>query len=230
MRRGGAAFVALALSLALGAAACGTTAPRLAPGQLLASAQAALNATPSVHFSITSSGDTEGSGVTVTGGTGSLVRPAGLTGTFELDHGGLPLTIGIEAEGAKFYVKLPFFGYQAANPAKYGLVNPELLLSRTHGLTAILAGVRDGRSDGTTRLSGELLDKVSGSVPGTDIPVIPDVAPSRPVAVVAEIDPTTRQLRQVTLTGPFVSASASTTYVVTITDYGQPVNISLPTS
>lgn len=215
------------MALALGVAACGTSAPVLTPGQLLASAQAALNATPSVHFSITSSG---ASGNGITGGAGSLVRPAGLTGTFDVDVHGLPLTVGVKAEGAKFYVRQPFFGYQATNPAKYGLVNPELLLSRTHGLTGILAGVHDGRSDGTTRLSGELLDKVSGSVPGTDIPVIPDLAPSKPVAVVADIDPTTRQLRQVILTGPFVSASVPTTYVVTLTDYGKPVSISLPTS
>lgn len=216
----------MGLVLALGLTACGSSGRSPTPGQLLVGAQSALNATPSVHFDITSSGEVGN----ITGGQGALVRPAGLTGTFDITEAGLPLTIGVVAEGAKFYVKLPFRGFVAANPAAYGFGNPAQLLSRSHGLTEILAGVRGARSDGTTRLAGELLDKVAGTVPGSDIPVIPDVAPSQPVALVAEIDPASRQLRRVTLTGPFVSGRALTTYVVTITEYGQPVSITLPTS
>ncbi|MGH9129987.1 MAG: LppX_LprAFG lipoprotein [Acidimicrobiales bacterium] len=226
MRRAGLGFALVAL--AVGAAACGATSgggPNAS--KLLGLAKTTLDATPSVHFSITSKGASGGTGIT--GGQGSLVRPAGITGTFDLNYGGLPLTIQVEAEGARFYAKLPFSSkFKAADPAKYDLGNPEQLFSTTHGLSGILAGAKGAKLDGTTRLSGELLDKVSGSVPGADIPVIPDLAPSKPVSLLVAIDPTSHQVRQVTLVGPFVSATASTTYVVTLTGYGQPVSVSLP--
>ena len=56
------------------------------------------------------------------------------------------------------------------------------------------------------RLSGELLDTVSYTVPGKVIPVLPDLAPDRPVSLTVSIDPQTYELRQVTLVGPFTTA------------------------
>ncbi|MGH9131712.1 MAG: LppX_LprAFG lipoprotein [Acidimicrobiales bacterium] len=220
----GAACVALAL-LATG---CGGS-PQVPAAKLLVSAQAALNATHGVHFVITS--QNSGGGDAVTGGEGDLIRPAGLVGTFDLRLSGLPLTLAVKAEGERFYVKVPFSSsYVETSPSKYGIGNPAQFLSRPDGLSKILGVATDARVTGTTRLSGELLDEVSASVPGADIPVLSDYAPAKPVAMVAEIDPTSRQLRRVTLTGPFVVASTEATYVVTLTDYGDSASVNLPGS
>ena len=78
------------------------------------------------------------------------------------------------------------------------------------------------------RLSGELLDSVDATVAGTDIPVLPDAAPKRPVELVALVNPVDDQLRQVRLTGPFISAQSDSTYVLTLTAYDEHLDITLP--
>lgn len=226
MRR--AAFGAACLVVALGASACGAPPPP-PPGQLLAGAKAALDATDSVHFSFTSSGAAAKIGVT--GGSGDLVRPDGLTGSFDIYLGGLSATAKIISKGTRFYVEYPFTGhFSAASPSSVGFGNPAKLLSRTDGLVKILSVASGARSQGSTRIHGELVDEVAASVPGADIPVIPDRAPARPVHMLAYIDPSSHQLRRISLTGPFVSATANTTYVVTITKYGEPVSLTLPST
>lgn len=217
--------------LALAATACGAATPSLPPNRLLASAEAALNTTNSLHFVITSSDS--GGGSAVTGGEGDLMRPSGLAGSFEVSLSAAlpPVTVKVKAEGAKFYVEIPFTSsYVETNPSQYDLPNPAQFLSRTDGLSKILGVAVGAKLSGTTRLSGELLDQVSATVPGGDIPVIPDLAPSKPVHMVADIDPVSHQLRQVTLTGPFVTAGTDSTYVVSFTNYGEPVNVTLPGS
>jgi hypothetical protein len=65
-------------------------------------------------------------------------------------------------------------------------------------------------------------------VPGTDIPVLPDAAPSRPVSLTAAIDPKTFEMRVITLSGPLTSATSNSTFVLTITNYDEHVTITLP--
>lgn len=229
MRAGalGAACVALALACS----ACGAATPSVPAAQLLAEAKVALNATNSVHFLITSTDS--GGGSVITGGEGDLVRPSGLVGTFDVSLVAAlpPVAVKVEAQGPKFYVELPFTStYVETTPAKYDIANPAQFLSRTDGLSKILGVAMGAQVTGTTRLSGELLDEVSATVAGADIPVISDLAPAKPVAMVADVDPASHQLRQVTLTGPFVKASADATYVVTLTNYGESVSVTLPGS
>ena len=65
-------------------------------------------------------------------------------------------------------------------------------------------------------------------VPGSAIPVLPDAKPSETVAMVAAINPESHETRQISLTGPFTSKTADSTYVVVLTAYNEPVNITLP--
>lgn len=225
----GGSLGAACLALALLAAGCGGGAPKVPASKLLAEARSTLNATNSVHFVITSTNS--GGGSVVTGGSGGLVRPSGLVGTFDVSLDGLPLTVKIKAKGAKFYVELPFTStYVKTSPSKYDIGDPAQLLSRTDGLSKILGVSIGAKVSGTTRLSGELLDEVSATVPGADVPVLSDLAPAKPVIMVADIDPSSHQLRRVTLTGPFVTAKSDATYVVTLTDYGASVIVNLPGS
>ena len=102
------------------------------------------------------------------------------------------------------------------------------LLSTTDGLSNLLTMAQNPRSGPAVRLSGELLDTVSYTVPGKVIPVLPDLAPDRPVSLTVSIDPQTYELRQVTLVGPFTTASYDTTYVITLTNYDEDVTVTLP--
>ena len=46
--------------------------------------------------------------------------------------------------------------------------------------------------------------------------------------MVSAINPKNFQLRQISLTGSFTSATSNSTYVVTLTNYGEAVTITLP--
>lgn len=62
----------------------------------------------------------------------------------------------------------------------------------------------------------------------SSLPVLPDANPAQPVRLTVAVNPTTYQLRSVTLIGPLVSAATDSTFVVTLSDYNEKVSISLP--
>ncbi|MGH9122045.1 MAG: LppX_LprAFG lipoprotein [Acidimicrobiales bacterium] len=212
------------------ASACGSSAPTASPERLLQQAKTVLDATNAVHFTITSQAVSK-SGTNVVGGDGDLARPNQLAGTFQVQLAGFTVSVKVIDVGNKFYAEPPFqTTYTATNPNNYGLGNPADLLSTSVGVSDMLATAEDPTSAGTVRLSGELLDQVHAQVAGKNVPVLPDLAPSVPVSMLVGIDPTTHQLRQVALTGPFTSTSSSTTYTVTLTNYGESFTATLPTS
>jgi hypothetical protein len=205
----------------------GSTASALSPTALLAKAKATVNAAHSVHFQLHGSGPS--GPLNITAGQGDLVRPNALRGSLQVVRSGLLVTVKVVAKGTKLYLKLPFHNqYTPVKPAQLGIGNPDQLISRTHGLASVLPAAQGVKAAGTTRLHGELLRRVSFHVPGKDIPVLPNAAPRQPVQVMVAIDPSSYELRQVTMTGPFVSAGKASTYVVTLTHYGEHVSVHLP--
>jgi lipoprotein LprG len=234
-RRVGAVTLALA---ALGATACGgsshhASSPTTQPGAtsaggLLAAAKTTLDAAPAVHFGLTSANVT-GGGTQLKGGSGDVVRPDRMQGSFDVSISGFSATVKIAAVGNVFEAQPPFqSGYSKTDPATYGLGNPSTLLDPNIGLSALLTHAQGATSAGQTRLAGELLDQVRATVPGRAVPVLPDQNRSAPVALLADINPDSHQLRQVVLTGPFTSKTADSTYTVTLTNYGEPVTVTLP--
>jgi hypothetical protein len=224
------AIVAIAAcALALVVTACGgSSAPRVNPQVLLQRAEAVVDATPALHFSLTTSG-VSGSGIDLTGGSGDLVRPDSLRGSFTVTENGFSVKVSVVSTGGVFEALLPFSTrYQKTNPSAFGLANPAQLLDPAGGLATILSDARSPRTTGQQRLDGQLVDTVTFDLPGAVIPVLPDANPSRAVGVAADIDPKTYQLRQVILTGFFTNAASESTYVVTLTDYGEHVTVTLP--
>ena len=211
------------------AAACGggSSAPKVDAPALLSQAKATVDATPSAHFTLTSRGVT-GSGTNITAGEGDLVRPDQLEGTFTVTISGFGAAVKVVSKSGVFEAQLPFQKkFTRTNPASFGLTDPSQLLDPTHGLSSLLTIGTGARAMGQERIAGELLDQVATTVPGSAIPVLPDANPSQPVAMVAAINPTSHQVRQITLTGSFTSKSNST-FVVTLTKYGEAVTITLP--
>jgi hypothetical protein len=218
----------LAAVLALTISACGSSAPKADPTTLLRNAKAKTDASSSVHFNLSSS-NTATSGTTITAGEGDLARPDQMQGTFTVTLHGFSADVKVASKGGVFEALLPFTThYVVTNPANYGLTNPADLLNRSNGLTNLLALADNPQSTKQVRLQGELLDTVTYQVPGSAIPVLPDAKPSDPVTVVAAINPKSFELRQVTLVGPFTSATSNSTYVVRLTNYDENVTITLP--
>jgi lipoprotein LprG len=221
----------LSVAIAFTITACGGSGPKVDPTTLLTMAKAKLDASSSVHFTL-SSQNTSTSGTTITGGEGDLARPDEMQGTFTVTLHGFSADIKVVSKGGVFEALLPFTThYVVTNPANYGLTNPAELLNRSNGLTSLLGLAHNPQSTKPVRLNGELLDTVTYQVPGSAVPVLPDAKPSVPVTLVVAINPKNFELRQVSLTGPFTSATSNSTYVVTLTNYDENVTITLsPTS
>lgn len=221
---------ALAVGCALVATACGATAatPQASPRQLLDQAKRVIDASPSVHFVLASSGAQGGSGTLITGGEGDIARPDQLRGRFVVTVSGLPVSLQVLAGAGKFYVQAPFqTTYALTDPSTYGVGNPALLIDPVHGLSSLLPAITAPKALGQVRVGGEIVDQIQGDVPGSDVPVLPDDNPSVPVSVTVAIAAGTHQVREVTLVGPFASTKPST-YTVTLTAYGAPVHVTLP--
>lgn len=229
------AVVAIALVAVLVSAvsACGSSGS-LSPAQaksLLTQGKATIDNSQAFHFTLTTAGIPQGSGTTIVGGGGDLARPDKLVGSFTVSVGGLQAAVKVAAGGGKFYAQLPFQKtYTATDPSSFGVANPAQLISPSGGLSSILSDTNQTASGGQTRINGEVLDVVSGSVPGTDITVLPDKDPARPVAVKALINPSNHQVRQVTLTGPIETTAPSASFTVTLTNYGEHVDLVIPSS
>jgi lipoprotein LprG len=223
-------FIVAAAIAALVASACGggSSAPKADPQTLLHQAKATIDATPSVHFTVTSQNVT-GGGTNITAGQGDLARPDSLQGSFTVSIKGFNAPVKVVSKDGVFEAELPFQSkYTKTNPASLGLTDPAQLLDPNHGLSNLLTIGTGAQSSGQERIAGELLDKVTTTVPGSSIPVIPDANPGQPVTLVAAINPKTFQVRQISLTGPFTSATSNSTFVVTLTNYGEAVTITLP--
>ncbi len=216
-----------AAAVALGA--CGSTStPKLSAGELLAKAEQTVNATQSFHFVLTSS-NVSSNGTNLVGGSGNLERPDSLQGSFKVTISGLTATVKVAAVGSVFEAKLPLSNkFTKTNPADFGLEDPASLLSPSAGLIRLLNLGSGATAVNQKRVDGELLDTVSYQIPGKDVPVLPDQNPSEPVDMTAAVDPSNFQLRSVTLVGPLTSATSNSTYVVTLSDYGEHVTITLP--
>ncbi len=227
MRRG--IIVVVAGFLAALAAGCGgSSTPKANPEVLLRQAQTTLSATSSAHFVLTSQ-NVASSGTNLTGGEGDLARPAQLQGTFSVTVEGFGAKVKVVSKGGVFVAQLPFqTHYTRVSPATFGLTDPSALLDPAHGLSNLLTAGTDPRYTGQERYQGELLDEITTMVPGSAIPVLPDAKPSEPVTLVAAINPKSHETRQISLTGPFTSKTSDSTYVVVLTAYNQPVNITLP--
>jgi hypothetical protein len=196
--------------------------------QILRKSRAAVDATPAVHFALASSGIASGTTALVSG-SGDLKRPDELQGSMLVAEDGISATIKVVATGGRFYALLPFASkYAVANPASYGLGNPAQLLSPTDGVSSLLTSMQSPKLGASQRIDGELLDVVTGTVPGRDVPVITDLDKAEPVTITAYVSPSTYQLRRVQLAGPFTKAGVVTTYDVTLTHYGESVTISTP--
>jgi lipoprotein LprG len=210
--------------------ACDSTAsppPKLNPQTILQEAKAKADASSSVHFVLTS--NVGSSGTNIVAGAGVLVRPDELQGSFSVTFKGLTLDVKVVSKGTVFEALLPFAkGYVKTNPASFGLTNPAQLMDPNTGLTSLLAHPQNPRVTSQERVAGELLDTVTFSVPGTSIPVLPDANPSKPVTLIAAIDTSSHELRQITLVGPLTSANSDSTFILTLTSYNERVNITLP--
>ena len=230
-RRGGGRLATPVVAMALLASVVtGCSGGKTAnPQSLLSAAKSTLDSTSAAHFTLSSTNATTSGGTTITGGEGDVQRPDKLRGSLDVIVNGFKAQVKVVAVGDQVFAQLPFSTkFSKIDPSTFGLGNPGQLLDPQKGLSSLLSAAAGAKVTGQQRINGELVDLVSADVPGSSIPVLPDADASVPVHMSVAIDPDNHQLRQVTLTGPFIKAGTESTFVVTLTSYGENVQITLP--
>ncbi len=235
MRRPPALFAAaapLVAGLVVALAGCSgdpAAAPQQSPTEQLAAAKAAFDTAKTVQLDLTSRDvPPRENGVTRAKGAGviSATEPkfqGTITGTIK----GLAGTIDVVAIGADTYLKFFTPDYKKTDFDTLNAPNPAMFFDPASGISALLPQTANPKDDGQTRLKTEVLDKISGTLPGSSIEDLFHLGDGTGTYAVSYGITDAAQLRTATLTGPFFPG-AQATYVVTLTDYGAPVEITSP--
>jgi lipoprotein LprG len=226
--RRGLVPIALALTLAV-AAGCSGGGTAGNPQDLIAKAKTTLDATPGVHFDLTSRGAPQ-SGTVLVGGNGDVARPDGFKGTLKISRGGLQFSVEVVSVGGTVYIKPPLVPiFAKADPKAYGFSDPGKLLDPTTGISRLLADLTTMKSAGQDRFHGEVIDEVAVTLPGSAVEqVLTSADPAKPVTGKLGIARKTGELRRAVLTGPFLDKGVQTTFTIVLDHYGQHPTISAP--
>ena len=229
------AAAALAALCLVSTAACsgdgGTSTPTQAnpsATERLASAKAAVDKATSVHLVLASKDVPQGSnGIISADGVGA--HPPAFKGTFKVRLGGVEADAEITSVNGSVYAKLPFLPVtQKVDPKTLGVPDPATLFSTDAGLTSLLTKTTSPTIAGQARAGSEVLTTITGTIPGpavVDLFLIGDRAGSF-AATYGLTD--TDELRTVSITGPFFGTGTSSTYLLTLDQYGKPVTITAP--
>lgn len=204
-------------------------APERPPADRLAAAKAVFDAAGSVALDL-SSRDVPSveNGVTAAKGDGviSATEPR-FQGTITGTVGGVAGTIDAIAIGETAYLKLFTPEYEETDLDTLNAPNPALFFDPAIGISSLLTQTGDPKDGGQTRSGREVLTKIDGTLPGARIEELFHLGDGTGTFTVSYGITDTDQLRTATLVGPFF-AGVEATYLLTLTDYGAPVEITRP--
>ena len=234
MRITGKLVAAAAAALcALSLASCssdpeGTSPTELTAAQQLAAAKAKVDAAPSVHLKLDSANVPDGSsGVVSADGWGK--HPPAFKGTFKVALQGIQADAEITSLDGEVYAKLPLIpGTNKIDPATFGLPDPAVLFAPDKGLTTLLTATTSPVVGDKVRKGSEVLTTVSGKLPGSAVADLFLIGDRNGTFDASYALTDSQELRQVTLTGPFFGPGTTSTYTLTLDQYGKPVTITKP--
>jgi lipoprotein LprG len=203
--------------------------PEQSPAEQLAAAKATFDAAGTVKLDLSSRDvPPRENGVTAAEGAGliSATEPAfsgTITGTIE----GVAGTIDVIAIGETTYLKFFTPDYEETDLDTLGAPNPALFFDPAKGISALLTQTLDPVEAGRTRAGSEVLDRIDGTLPGAPIEDLFSLGDGTGTFAVSYGLTSAGELRTATLTGPFFPG-VEATYLLDLTDYGSPVEITRP--
>jgi lipoprotein LprG len=226
-RRFDAARLVVALGIVAVVAGACSGSKAVNPTATAKQAKATLDAATTVRVQLVS----KGAPTTLRTAKGEIKRPDGFVGTIGATFLGLQVDVPVVSSGGRFLAKLPLSpSYSEVSPTTLGFSDPAKLLDPTTGLSTLLTDATGLVSGKSTRVGGEVAETISGQLGAAQVTPLLPLKGSTPVAVTFDVIAKTHQLRQITLTGNFATATSSTTYTLTLDDYGAPVTITLPST
>ncbi len=224
-----ATVLAAATVLGSGCSGPDEAVPERSPAQRLEAARSTLETTTSLTLDLTSKdvAPTE-NGVTAARGEGvvSATEPkfkGTITGTVK----GIAATIDVIAIGEDAYLKLFTPDYEPFDLSTLNAPNPATFFDPAKGIAALLPETSDPSAGGQVRAGREVLTQVSGTLPAQQVSDLFHLGDGSGSYRVTYGLTDTDELRTATLVGPFFGGQDST-YVLTLTGYGAPVEITRP--
>ncbi|WP_377639911.1 LppX_LprAFG lipoprotein [Oryzobacter terrae] len=228
MRRRSALAVA-GLALVLAGCSGAEEAPTTSPAERLAAAKAAFDAAGTVALDLTSRDvPPRENGVTAAKGSGVIdaTEPkfqGTITGTIE----GVAGTVDLICIGETAYMKFFTPGYVETDLATLDAPNPALFFDPVKGISSLLTEATATTDAGQTRAGREVLDKVDGTLAGQRVEDLFHLGDGTGTFTVSFGLTAQGQLRTASLKGPFFPGTTAT-YVLTLSDYGKPVEVTRP--
>ena len=227
---------ALSALCLVGVAACsgdgGTSGPtqqaELTPAQRLAAAKTKVDAAESVHLKLTSANvPKDASGLVSADGWGK--HPPAFKGTFKVSIKGVQADAELTAIGSDVWAKLPLIpGTNKINPADFGFPNPADLFAPATGITTLLPATTGAAAGEKKRQGSEIVTPISGTIPGQKVVDLLKFGSAAGTYQATFALTDSQELRSVELVGPFFGTGTSTTYTVTLDQYGVPTTIEKP--
>lgn len=228
-------------ALVLGLAACSDDEPDVteqsspevtAQERLDEAAQYAVDS-GSFRLDLVADGVPEGTNEAILAANGSgSVDPPAFDGTVTARISGVQAEVPVVALDGELHVQLPYTSsFATVTPESLGVIDPAILFSADRGVTTLLGTTEDAEYGEQTRDGADILRQVTGTLPGGPVLDILGVGASDAAfdatfgLVESEDEPW--QVRTVTLAGPFYPDGDST-YVLTLDQYGEPVDIEAP--
>jgi lipoprotein LprG len=217
------------VALALAGCSGEDAAPQRTPAERLAAAKATFDGAGSVALDL-SSRDVPSveNGVTAAKGDG-VVDPSEpkFRGTITGTVAGVSGTIDAIALGDTTYLKLFTPEYEETDLETLNAPNPATFFDPAVGISSLLTQTGDPKDAGRTRSGKEVLTRVDGTLPGRRVDELFHLGDGTGTFTVSYGLTDTDELRTATLKGPFFPGAEST-YLLTLTDYGAPVEITRP--
>lgn len=194
----------------------------------LAAAKVKFDAATSMHMTLRSSGIPESaSGVLAADGSGT--KAPAFKGTLNARISGFEAKVDVVAVDRLLYVKLPFTtGFTEADPKTYNAPDPARLFATEGGISSLMTATTNPVEGMKTRVGSDVLQTVTGTLPGASVVKLLNVGDAtKTFEVTYGLTVPGGELRTVTVVGPFYPGTTST-YVLTLDQYGAPVAISKP--
>jgi lipoprotein LprG len=229
MRRIPALLATAGLLVALSGCSGEDAAEQVPPAERLAAAKVAFDAAKTVQLDLSSRDvPPRENGVTAAKGAGVIdpVEPkfqGTITGTVD----SIAATIDVIAIGETAYLKLFTPEYEETDLSTLNAPNPALFFDPATGISSLLTQTTDAKAAGQTRSGQEVLDRIEGSLPGAPIEELFHLGDGTGTFAASYGLTEAGELRTATLTGPFFPG-VEATYLLTLTDYGAPVEITRP--
>ena len=223
-----AALAAALLAACTGGGSGTAASPSRDAAAVLKDARAALDATPAVHFSLTSK-DVPSVAAALIGGEGDAARPDKFSGALDVRLAGAQLRVKVVSVGGSVWAQLLSSSFTKVDPGQFGLNDPGTFMSADTGLTQLLGAATGATFGPKSRVGADVVQEINASVPGEAVArVLSTADPSKPVPAVFAVVEGSNQLRRATLTGPFFRAGTASAYTVVLDRYGQQVDIRAP--